>query len=175
VHSQPRGDYVSSLYAGLFELSAAGDVVLRFSRQQIRSVRESGRPVTLRIDVEGRGARRPLKVCFDTEDWPSIASMDDIRTADVYFKRSYHAPYIEQLEPQLQRKIVPMGLHYACSSRNESFGQSVRDTLARDCERCVHNGAAEGDGVRCWYSDKTSARGTRSLGLDAAAHAYRPV
>ena len=71
-------------------------------------------------------AARKVKVCFDTADWRNIASMDDLLAADVYFKRSYHAPYAAQLDPLLSAKIVPFGLHYACSSRHESLSQSVR-------------------------------------------------
>jgi hypothetical protein len=56
--------------------------------------------------------------------------MDDLRTVDLYLKRSYHLPFIEQFEPSLQRKLVPMGLHYGCSSRNQSFGQSLREVVA---------------------------------------------
>jgi hypothetical protein len=129
VHPESLNSYLSELYAGLFELSAAGDVVLQFSKQRARRVRESGSPFTLRIDVEALGTRRSLKVCFDTADWCTIASMDDLRTADVYFKRSYHASQVNQLEPSLQGKVVPMGLHYACSSRNESLGQSLSGAL----------------------------------------------
>ena len=82
----------------------------------------------LRIAVTARGRR--IEICFDTEDWSRIASPEDLRTADVYFKRGYHAPYVAQLEPALGRKVAPMGLQYACSSRRESWMQSIRDVAA---------------------------------------------
>ncbi len=46
--------------------------------------------------------------------------MEDLVASDIYFKRSYHAAYIAGLEHRLRAKVVPMGLHYGCSSRNET-------------------------------------------------------
>ena len=122
-----RTEYLSGLYAGLFELSAAGEVVLDFARRQ-PSPGYDRIPSVLRIAVtEGR---RRLEICFDTEDWRRIASPDDLASADVYFKRAYHAPYIAQLEPAVRCKVAPMGLQYACSSRKESWFESIRDAAA---------------------------------------------
>ena len=87
-------------------------------------------PTLLRIDVVAAGRR--VEICFDTADWRTIASPEDLLTADVYFKRSYHAPYLAQLDPALQRKLAPMGLQYACSSRKESLPQSIRDVVASE-------------------------------------------
>jgi hypothetical protein len=125
VYPQERSDYMSGFYAGLFELSAAGEIALEFSSQPGYAVYESN-PSILRVDV---GAGRRLKLCFDNADWQTVASMDDLRTADVFFKRSYHAPYLAGLESSLRQKVLPMGLHYGCSSRAESWSQSVRDAL----------------------------------------------
>ncbi len=126
VHSK-RTEYLSGLYAGLFELDAAGEVELDFSRQQ-PSPAYDAIPTVLRVAVAA--AHRRIEICFDSTDWRTIASPDDLDTADVYFKRSYHAPYIAQLVPALQRKIAPMDLQYACSSRRESYSQSIRDVAA---------------------------------------------
>ena len=56
VYPQRRSSYVSALYAGLFELSAAGDVALEFSRRPEHCVAASD-PVILRIDVSAAGSR----------------------------------------------------------------------------------------------------------------------
>jgi hypothetical protein len=122
-----RTEYLSGLYAGLFELSAEGEVELDFSRQ-LPSAAYHTTPAVLRIAV--RSPSRRIDICFDTEDWCRIASPEDLRTADVYFKRSYHARYLAQLEPALRRKVGPLDLQYACSSREESWLQSVRDVAA---------------------------------------------
>jgi hypothetical protein len=128
VYPQKRTDYMSGLYAGLFELRAAGDAKLTFSSRPGSGVYDSN-PSNLCADVDaGRG--RGLRVCFDTADWCTIASFDDLRDADVYFKRSYHAPYLDELEIALRRKVLPLGLLYGCSSRHESISESVRDALA---------------------------------------------
>ncbi len=124
-----RAEYLSALYAGLFELDAAGEVVLEFSRQ-LPSPGYDAVPMLLRIDIIA--ADRRIKVCFDTADWRRIVSPDDLRTADLYFKRSYHAPHIAQLEAALRCKVVPMGLQYACLSRRESLPQSVREVVAQE-------------------------------------------
>jgi len=125
VYPQRRSEYVSMLYAGLFELSAVGDVALEFARRREYHATR-GDPVVLRLDVRAAGGSRAVKVCFDTADWRNIASMDDLLAADVYFKRGYDVPYAAQLDPMLGAKIVPFGLHYACSSRHELLSQSVR-------------------------------------------------
>src|SRR5262252_1589217 len=108
-----RTEYLSGLHAGLFELAAAGEAALRFSRGRPSPAYDTI-PTVLRIDVIA--ARRRIAICFDTEDWRAIASPDDLRGADVYFKRAYHASYVAELEPDLQRKVARMDLQYACSS-----------------------------------------------------------
>jgi hypothetical protein len=122
-----RTEYLSGLYAGLFELAAAGEVVLDFSRQRPSPAYDTI-PTVLRIAVTA--ASRRLEVCFDTADWRRIASPEDLATADVYFKRGYHAGYVAQIESALRCRVAPMDLQYACSSRNESWSQSVRDLAA---------------------------------------------
>jgi hypothetical protein len=134
VYPEERTDYTSAFYAGLFELRAAGAVVIRFSAKRAREAYDDN-PSILRIDVDARDGRPPLAVCFDNADWHTIASMDDLEATDVYFKRSYHAPYLERLHAPLRRKVLPMGLHYGCSSRNESVTQSVRDAYALEVAR----------------------------------------
>src|SRR4051794_22954670 len=90
-----RAEYLSALYAGLFELDAAGEVVLEFSRRRPSAAYDK-LPMMLRVDVIAAGRR--IAICFDTADWRTFVSPEDLRTADLYFKRSYHAPYIAQLE-----------------------------------------------------------------------------
>jgi hypothetical protein len=129
IYPESDSDYVSEFYAGLFELKAMAAIDLRFGRCPPHRVRATDKQVIQWMDV-AVASNRKVKVCFDTADWRNIASMDDIAAADVYFKRSYHAPFIGQLEQPLRDKVVPMGLHYGCSSRNESFSQSFRKVLA---------------------------------------------
>ncbi len=124
-----RTEYLSALYAGLFELSAGGEAVLDFSRQRPSRAYDTI-PTLLRIDVIAAGHR--IEICFDTADWRTIASPEDLLTADVYFKRSYHAAYLAQLDPALKCKLAPMGLQYACSSRKEFLAQSIRDVVASE-------------------------------------------
>ena len=130
VYPESNSDYVSEFYAGLADLHATGVVDLRFGTRPAHRVRPINEQGILWLEVESAGARRPRRVCFDVFDWHEIASMDDLAAADIYFKRSYHAPYIGQLDARLRNKVVPLGLHYACSSRNETVLMRFRRMFA---------------------------------------------
>lgn len=132
VYPESNSDYVSELYAGLFDLQAAGIVDLRFGRRRPLRNQPINDQGILSLDVEIAGAHQAKSVCFDTFDWQDIASMDDLAAADVYFKRSYRRVNVEQLQDGLRQKVVPLGLHYACLSRNESFPSCFRRVLARN-------------------------------------------
>ncbi len=86
----------------------------------------------LRIDVDSVSLGRTVRACFDTADWRDIASMEDLTESDIYFKRGYHPGFLHELPSSLRKKIVPMGLHYGCSSRNESVMQCFARVLARN-------------------------------------------
>lgn len=58
--------------------------------------------------------------------------MDDLATADVYFKRSYRKTFVEQLDVSLRNKVLPLGLHYGCLSRNESAVTRFKRVFARN-------------------------------------------
>lgn len=130
VYVESNSDYVAEFYAGLADLQAAGVVDLRFRGRPAHRSRPINDQGILWLEVATAGATRPRKVCFDTFDWHDIASMDDLAAADIYFKRSYHAKYVGKLEDGLRNKVVPMGLHYACSSRNETVVMRLRHAFA---------------------------------------------
>ncbi len=124
LYPETNSEYVSELQAGLFELRSKGIIDLRFGHRATHRLREKSSVIQwMEVDVD---SHRRIKVCFDTADWCDIASMDDLADADIYFKRSYHLPFVDQLECSVRHKVVPLGLHYGCSSRNESFSQSVQ-------------------------------------------------
>ena len=137
VYPESDSDYVSELYAGLSDLQGAGIVKLCFRRCPAHRVRPINHQGILWLEVEMAGADRRMNVCFDTFDWQDIASMHDLEAADIYFKRSYHVPYIDQLTENLREKVVPMGLHYACSSRDETLLTCFRRSWAHNTSRRV--------------------------------------
>jgi len=139
VYPEANSPYVSQLYAGLTDLRANGTLELRFGRRKQRSGGPTDVQGMLWMEVASSGQEPPVKVCFDTFDWPEIASMDDLLEADIYFKRSYHAAYLGTLTNELQDKIAPMGLHYGCTSRNESFLLDLRMVFARNLNNHAFN------------------------------------
>lgn len=119
VYPELIGPYFSEFYAGLYELRAAGLVELRFGHRSPHGAHAINNYSPLWLEVEQPGNHKQLNICFDPGDWHDIASMDDLREVDVYFKRSYHEPYISQLSENLRKKVLPMGMHYGCRSRSE--------------------------------------------------------
>ncbi len=138
VYPEQIGEYFSEFYAGLYELRAAGLVEFRFGHRALHAARAINSFPPLRLEIEQLGHHKQLKICFDPSDWHDIASMDDLREVDVYFKRSYHEPYISQLSESLRRKVLPMGLHYGCRSRKEPVLGRVKQVFAHHL--IGHNG-----------------------------------
>lgn len=130
VYPELIGEFFSEFYAGLYELRAAGQVELRFGHRSSHGARAINNLSPLWLEIEQPSNHKHLKICFDPGDWHDIASMDDLREVDVYFKRSYHEPYISQLSENLRKKVLPMGLHYACRSRNEPVLGRLKQVLA---------------------------------------------
>jgi hypothetical protein len=131
VYPESSSDYVAEFYAGLYDLQVAGVVDLRYGRRRAHGNRPINNRAILWLEVEVARASRLIKVCIDPADWHDIASIDDLAVADVYFKRSYRGTYVQQLPTDLRRKVVPLGLHYGCMSRNESLISCFKRALAR--------------------------------------------
>jgi hypothetical protein len=58
------------------------------------------------------------KICFDMSDGPNF-NFHLLNACDCYFKRSFYSKCVNNLEPSLKPKVLPYGLNYRCSSRNE--------------------------------------------------------
>jgi len=142
VYPELIGEYFAEFYAGLYELRDAGLVEFRFGHRSSHRARAVNHFPPLRLDIEQPGNHEKLKICFDPSDWPEIASMDDLREVDVYFKRSYDERCIGRLSEGLPEKILPMGLHYGCRSRNETVLGRLKQLLAH--HMIGHNG------IRSW-------------------------
>ncbi len=116
--SESHGGYRSYVVAGLVELAAAG--ALRLSHGHLGElpnhpdVGDAG----MWMQVESLSGET-VRVFFDLTDYPEFARLDDVKSADVYFKRSYLASAVSELPPQLARKVSPMTIQYGCRSRQE--------------------------------------------------------
>ena len=131
VYPESISSYVTQIYAGLYDLVAAGKIQLDFANHLSHNTRKSNKWLfaTLWLEVKDLENGRCFKLCFDMIDGLNIASKDDLKKADIYIKRSYYEPFIKGLEHDLRKKIIPFGLNYACSSQNEAPMMRMRQVF----------------------------------------------
>lgn len=127
-----HSEYVSQIYAGLFDLEAAGALALEFTRQPAVKVVErdhdfyfSDNQHVFYLEAEIPGNRR-FTMCFDMHDSPRATSWNGLLECDVYVKRSYNRPFLEEYLASrgqdhlgLMPKIIPYGFNYYLISPNE--------------------------------------------------------
>jgi len=66
-------------------------------------------------------------VSIDLRDKSAVFSEEALKACDLYLKRSYHPPDVEQLPATLAEKVLPFGLNYYC--RNEESTARILQTL----------------------------------------------
>lgn len=110
----------SQVFCGLYDLRAAGEIELSFTREGFPRVMDRVAVVALRI--EDPDTRRSINVAIDLIDGEHTASPVHHEWADVYFKSS-HRPGAEGFDPE---KYLPFGVRYACTSTSETLGDRVR-------------------------------------------------
>ncbi len=121
------GAYTSQVFAGMYELRAKGEIELRFRRTGFPKQKLPENPhayVLLILDSEHLSS--PLNVCIDLVDGGGISSIEHLSWSDIYFKRSYREKDYAHLD---HKKVVPFGLHYACTSLNEQIRDRTISTL----------------------------------------------
>jgi len=137
VYPESISMYVSQIYAGLYDLAAEDKIKLHFEHRFFHNTREFKKhlphtkymPFTLRLKIQDLENGQYFTICFDMADSMSIASMDDLKKVDIYIKRSYYKSFINELKQNLSKKIIPFGLHYACTSTNESVMMRLRQVF----------------------------------------------
>ncbi len=125
-----RDDYSTYVIAGLFELQAQGVLTVRNGRNPPTDLHPdfAGAAMWMKVEQAGSAARW---VFFDLTDFPELPHLDDVRSADVYFKRSYQASVINKsLPPELAARISPMTMQYAVRSKHESYWDRLIRTVA---------------------------------------------
>lgn len=155
------GDYVSLIYAGLYELQAGGKVSIEFAKASTTtlSIAKQSHAV-LSLTVEDTELGTAKRIGFDFIDGGAIASPDLLANVDVYYKRSFQKSEISQLSQELARRVKPFGLHYACVSPRERVADRWRSRQVYN--RWLSQGRAGPANVA---SIKTAFRSTASLVL----------
>ena len=129
-------EYTSLVYAGLYELQAAGVIELVLDASLLGQT--EGRSMhfaTALLQVEDSKSAKSRRLAFDFNDGCQLLSPELLSTADTYFKRSYRMSTINQLPETERTRVRPFGLHYACTSPTQSLRQ--RWQLLREYQRSV--------------------------------------
>lgn len=97
--------YPSQIYAGLFDLEAAGDISLCFSGAPRHCVEErngaygfADNQHVLHLDLRDPASGQELSLCYDMMDSAGISSMSGLTHCDAYFKRSYLQTFLDSAE-----------------------------------------------------------------------------
>jgi hypothetical protein len=78
-------------------------------------------PVAVWAEVTDAKTREERKIVFEISDHSGLLVKDALSLCDRYFKRSYYAPDLNQLSPDLKGKIEPLGLIYPCRSAESTW------------------------------------------------------
>jgi hypothetical protein len=63
------------------------------------------------IRVQVSDGTRDIKIAIDLADQRDLFHMPELDPVDLYFKRSFHAPAVQRLAPELAHKVRPFGLN----------------------------------------------------------------
>lgn len=118
----------SYVFAGLFDLQAAGQARVRVVYPWSRSRNEVPEGESLWMEVHHPNGKEVRTICYDHADHRDRFEIDRLERCDVYYKRNYDVEFVRALPQCLQFKVRPFGLYYPCrSSHDASYG---RRTLA---------------------------------------------
>jgi hypothetical protein len=108
--------HTSYIFTGLALLARRGAVDLKIRHPSPADWRKSapGNAIA-HLDLQLRGRDERLPVCFDLADRSDVFFRNVLQACQVYFKRSYYRPDVEQLQPEYQEKVLPFGMNYACA------------------------------------------------------------
>jgi len=136
VHPISNSWYAAQIYAGLFDLAAAGEIKLEFTDEPLARICErdwgwANNDHLVYLELHRSGSK-PIKVCYDMLDGPEIISLNGLEHCDVYFKRSYDLDFLVRETDEWHRtgkdwvnKVLPFGLNCPACSVNE-YGKLKR-------------------------------------------------
>jgi hypothetical protein len=102
---------VAAPLSGLCELNALGKIDLKFTHHSSDQPDDS---LTLWMKVEQCSTGKTLWIAIDLRDRADRFIMSALQKCDLYFKRGYYRPDLDQLPEDLRAKVRPFGLNYAC-------------------------------------------------------------
>lgn len=105
----------SLLVSGLARLAETDEIALVLRRPRGRSeARLAADQLAIPLIVHTPLRGRSRIAVIELRDRSDLFAADALAGCDVYFKRSYHEPDLDGLEPELATKVVPFGLNFAC-------------------------------------------------------------
>lgn len=141
IFPSPSSAHLSQVFAGLYELEAAGLVELSASVDAPHWFDASTYNVQWMEISDAFTTSPPRRVVFDVRDGTAIDAAA-LALADVYFKRTGERSELARLPELSRRKVRPYGLNYACSSdrqrRNLTFARQLYGIDRIDSERTAN-------------------------------------
>lgn len=120
IHTAQNILHLSNVYSGICALASDGLVRVDFESPSSGSSHALD-PVVLWTEVSDTQTGEERRIVFDMYDRSDVFVRDSLKLCDVYFKRSYYAPDVEGLEPDLERKVLPFGLNYPCRTAESTW------------------------------------------------------
>ena len=139
----------SHLHTGLALLAEEGALDLHFRPPpKAKTFYSLGGWTMLHVEVPHKPLRR---IAVDTVDRSDEFSLPLAQDADVYLKRSFHPPDLSCLPADLQAKVIPYGLNYACRSPRQTHRvlRATASSLLGAASRALISGAASRDAL--WH------------------------
>ena len=147
VYPDANPQRVSQIYAGLSDLNLKGKAQILWLKRRPAELKDVStfNPNVLFIEIEDPIIKDNYIICFDVADQFIINAHERLRICDIYIKRSYYQPYINTLEKDLGKKIIPYGLHYSCRLKKEkgkilrcliylkSLNKFSKKSLSKEC------------------------------------------
>jgi len=148
VYPMSMSAYTSQIYAGLFDLAAAGEISLKFTGSPRHRIEErngaygfADNQHVLYLELTDPASGQTRSLCYDMLDSAGIASMSGLQNCDAYFKRSYLQTHLDSADrpwakqnPEYTQRVFPYGLNFPCTSVHENrrwhrvilFGRATR-------------------------------------------------
>lgn len=115
--------HTSKILTGLFRLSRQKKIRLKFSLRKIPQLPDdlSLDRFSFWVNVKNQQKNYDKNIFFDMQDDADIHYPEFLNLCDVYYKRSYRTPNVKKLRSDIDYKIKPYGLNFACSDSRHKY------------------------------------------------------
>ena len=124
VHSGEQTNYLSYVLSGLYNLRARDGLQIKFQAARQPLPRQLPH-AQLWLTLGRLGERRKQLLFFDMQDRADIEP-DALAACDRYIKRSYLQEQVDSLSASQRARVLPMGLHFPCTSDHETLADRLR-------------------------------------------------